>query len=177
MFVGGARHDVAMTRQWGSAWRVFAALPFVLLCAILALKVGNARMDPTASPAETSPSVQLTQDLGDDAPDAGVRATPGATGTTGSVTDLPSDLLTSDGATLLPTESASTDDDSAAPSPTRSSTAPKPTKSTQSSSPSPSPTTQSPSPTQSSTPTPLTPREKCLERGGRWNDLLKLCIE
>lgn len=157
----------SMVRSWSSAWRVFAALPFVLLCAVLALKVGNARTDPTDAIDKGTSPVPLTQDLGAEAPDSTARpAKPTPTDAlTGLPSDLPTDLLTGAPTTAVPGETSAAPTGAAKPaSPTRT-PSPSPSRTP---SPDPDPTTQEPSPT----PTQLTPKEKCEAEGKHWRQNL-----
>lgn len=161
-----ARHGMMsrMVRSWSSAWRVFAALPFVLLCAVLALKVGNARTDPTDAIDNGKTPVPLTQDLGAEPPDSTAKPTKAKpTDTlTGLPSDLPTELLTGDPTTTLPGETSAAPTGAAKPaSPTRTPSSPSssPTRD-----PDPDPTTQEPSPT----PTQLSPKEQCEADGKHW---------
>lgn len=158
---------VRMIRSWGSAWRVFAALPFVLLCAVLALKVGNARTDPTGAIDDGKSPVPLTQDLGAEAPDSTAKpekAKP-TDALTGLPSDLPTDLLTGVPTTALPTETSASPTGAAKPAPPTRTPSTSPTSSPSSShTPSPDPTTQEP--------TPLTPKEQCEADGKHWRQNL-----
>jgi hypothetical protein len=151
----------AMAGTGKTAWRLLAAVPFVLLLGIVGIKLTAG--DPN-SPLNNVPGVQTIYELGDDAPSTDVNAKlPKSKKPSPTASDSASDSASA---------SAST---SASPGATKSPSA-KPTSSSKpSSSPKPS-TTPKPQPTSSSpttepSPTPtrtLTAQEQCEAQGKHW---------
>ncbi len=151
-----------------TAWRLLAAVPFVLLLGIVGIKVTAG--DPS-SPFNKIPGAQTIQELGDDAPSTNVTVKLPRTKKPSPTTSA------SDSASAT----ASTSPSASASSSTsgKPSSAPKPTKKPASGSttpgddggPDPDPTTQAPEPT----PPPLTEAQKCAARGGTWNAFLGWC--
>jgi hypothetical protein len=156
-----------MSKPWGSAWRLLAALPFVLLLVIVGIKVTMSQGDPASGPQK--PGQHTIFELGDDAPSATVTLPNGEVTTipTSKISELPSALQSQliNGITFSPTLPPPK-----APKPTKTATA-APVHTTAgggstgggptgggggSSTPDPDPTTHEPAPTQSPTPTKST---------------------
>jgi hypothetical protein len=81
----------SMSKPWGSAWRMLAALPFVLLLVIVGIKVTLSQSDPASGPQK--PGEHTIYELGGDAPSVSV------TLPNGKVTTIPTEAITG-----LPTE-------------------------------------------------------------------------
>lgn len=151
-----------MSKPWGSAWRLLAALPFVLLLVIIGIKVTMSQGDPASGPQK--PGEHTIYELGDEAPSATVTLPNGQVTTipTSKITELPTALQSQliNGITMAPMPTLQ------APKPTKTAT-PKPVQTTAAagggggptagggggggSTPDPEPTTQPPAP--SPTPT------------------------
>jgi hypothetical protein len=74
-----------MSKPWGSAWRLLAALPFVLLLVIIGIKVTMSQGDPASGPQK--PGEHTIYELGGEAPSATV------TLPNGTVTTIPSEQI------------------------------------------------------------------------------------
>jgi uncharacterized membrane protein YgcG len=153
-----------MSKPWGSAWRLLAALPFVLLLVIVGIKVTMSQGDPASGPQK--PGEHTIFELGDDAPSATVTLPNGEVTTIpkSKISELPSDLQSQliNGITFSPTLPTPK-----APKPTKTATV-APVHTTAgggstgggstsggggaSSTPDPDPTTHEPAPSQSPTP-------------------------
>lgn len=150
----------AMAGTGKTAWRLLAAVPFVLLLGIVGIKLTAG--DPN-SPLNNVPGVQTIYELGDDAPSTDVNAKlPKTTKPSPTASDSASDSASA---------SASA---SASPSATKSASA-KPGSSTKPSTkpttatPKPDPTSSSPTAEPSPTPTrTLTAQEQCEAQGKHW---------
>lgn len=128
-----------------AAWRLLAAVPFVLLLGIVGIKLTAG--DPN-SPFNSIPGAQTIQELGEDAPSSDVQVKlPKSISPKPSKSDRasesPSDEPT-EAATSATTKAAeptrTTSSPKPTPKPTRTSSTPKPT-------PKPTPTTKDPDPT------------------------------
>lgn len=136
-----------------TAWRLLAAVPFVLLLGIVGIKVTAG--DPS-SPFNKIPGAQTIQELGDEAPSTNVTVKL-------PKTKKPSpSSTTSNSATASASASASTSASASA-----SASKPAPVRTTQQSSPKPTATSKTPTPTPTSS-TPLTPQQQCEADGKHW---------
>lgn len=127
-----------------AAWRLLAAVPFVLLLGIVGIKATAG--DPS-SPFNKIPGAETIQDLGEDAPSSNVNvklpksSSPKPTkSASASASDEPSDTTTSAAPTQAPEPTRTTRTPKPAPKPTRTSSTPKPTPTTQEPTPDPPPT-------------------------------------
>lgn len=141
-----------------TAWRLLAAVPFVLLLGIVGIKVTAG--DPS-SPFNKIPGAQTIQELGDEAPSTNVTVKL-------PKTKKPSpSSTTSNSATASASASASTSASASA-----SASRPAPVTTTKKPSPKPTPTATSGGGSSTPTPTPTETRSanqiKCESNGGHW---------
>lgn len=143
-----------------TAWRLLAAVPFVLLLGIVGIKVTAG--DPS-SPFNKIPGAQTIQELGDDAPSTNVTVklpkTKKPSPTTSESASASASASASDSATTSPTAKATT------ARPTRKATSGSSGGSGGGSTPTPDHTpTPDPPPTETRSPQQI----RCAETGGAW---------
>lgn len=139
-----------------AAWRLLAAVPFVLLLGIVGIKATAG--DPN-SPFNKIPGAETIQELGEDAPSSNVNVKLPKSASPKPTASASESTSASASPSATPSEATASAEPTKAVKPTRT---PKPSPS--------SPTPNPPKPTHSPTPTqtPLTEQEKCEAAGKQW---------